>query len=82
MDFRLKPIRYLAGRDDFLAPLGQSYNRLLITLMRAMGMSPSEYINEGDGGGFGEFMKVIQYIDDAYTQNISERNTPLPIVFG
>jgi hypothetical protein len=82
MDFRLKPIRYLAGRSDFLAPLGQSYNRLLITLMRAMGMQPSEYLNEGDGGGFGEFKKDINYITNEYTQFISQRNNPLPIVFG
>jgi hypothetical protein len=82
MDFRLKPLQYIAGRTDFLTPLGQAYNRLLVTMMRAMGMQESEYIGEGDGGGFGEFSKNVQYIDTQYTQFISQRNTPLPIVFG
>jgi hypothetical protein len=82
MDFRLKPISYLAGRSDFNAPLGQPYNRLLITMMRAMGMQPSEYMNEGDGGGFGEFKTNIEYISDQYTRYQSLRNDPLPIIFG
>jgi hypothetical protein len=82
MDFRLKPIQYIANRADFLTPLGQAYNRLLVTLMRAMGMQESEYMKEGDGGGFGEFAQSVPYIDKQYTQHIAERNTPLPIVFG
>lgn len=81
MDFRLKPLQYLAGRSDFHTPIGQSYNRLLITLMRAMGLQASEYINEGDGGGFGEFKKSITYLTDQYTRYISQRNDPLPIIF-
>ncbi len=82
MDFRLRPhFQYLAGRSDF-APLGQSYNRLLITIMQAMGMQPSEYLKEGDGGGFGQFKTDIQYLTNQYTQYFGQRNDPLPIVFG
>jgi hypothetical protein len=82
MDFRLKPIQYVANRADFLTPIGQSYNRLLVTLMRAMGLQESEYINEGDGGGFGQFSQNVPYIGNQYTQFMAQRNTPLPIVFG
>ena len=81
MDFRLKPLQYIANRTDFQTPLGQAYNRLLITMMRAMGMQESEYKNEGDGGGFGEFAKSTPYLTTQYTQFISQRNMPLPIVY-
>lgn len=80
MDFRLKPIQFIAGRSDFLTPLGQAYNRLLVTIMRAMGMQDSEFVNEGDGGGFGEFRKNGEYLTNQYTQFIGQRNTSLPIV--
>lgn len=82
MDFRLKPLQYIANRTDFGTPLGQAYNRLLVTLMRSMGMAESEYRNEGDGGGFGELAKSVPYIDTQYSQFASQRNTPLPKVFG
>jgi hypothetical protein len=81
LDMRQRPYVYNANRTDFPA-MGQPYNRLLITMMRAMGMQPSEYMAEGDGGGFGEFTDSDPYIMGKYAQFRNQRNDVMPIIYS
>jgi hypothetical protein len=84
MDYRLKPLQYYAGRNDIFPAFGnQTYNQLLITIMRGMGLQPADYMSYGDGKGFGTFdtsPAILQYLNGEYTGVEAKRNTTLPFI--
>lgn len=82
MDYRLKPLKYLAGREDIHTAFGnQTYNQLLITIMRGMGLQPSDYLQYGDGKGFGSFdLSTIDFYNNEYAGVEVKRNNTLPFI--
>ena len=63
-------------------------NQLGVTVMKAMGLSESEYSSYGDGGGFGQFNpsftqygNINQRREKQYGPYKPERNKPLPFLW-
>ncbi|MGE0528764.1 MAG: DUF1552 domain-containing protein [Bdellovibrionales bacterium] len=81
MDYRIKPLTYYAGRSDIFPGMGsRTYNSLLITIMRALGLPDSEFMQYGDGGGYGTYsLAKLAYHRGQYTPFQSLRNATLPI---
>lgn len=76
MDYRQRPFyRHPDGQD-----IGRSYSQLLITYMHALGLQPSEYLQYGDGGGFGTFKKDVAYSNNRYVPYEKFRNDILPFI--
>lgn len=75
LDMRQRPFIYTANRKDY-PPKGHSITQFHITLMRAMGLNPSEYMPHGDGGGFGDAIS-----SGLYTSVGGLRNDTLPLLF-
>lgn len=79
VDFRQKPLKEFA----YYYP-GRPYKQLLQSMMLAMGVPKSEYIQFGDGSGFGEFKPGInqfgQVSADIFKAYQNEHNDPLPFV--
>ncbi|MFT5358566.1 MAG: hypothetical protein ACI9KE_005805 [Polyangiales bacterium] len=75
-DFRARPRRLWAGRNDF-PPLGRPYNQLLISLLSAMGLARSSWQNQGPGfGDYGAFEN--SYTGGAYDDFRGREADPLP----
>jgi hypothetical protein len=79
MDYRQRPLTYIAGRTDFPA-MGRSYSQLLITFMKALGLQPNEYLPYGDGGGFGTYNNNPTYSEGRYLPYEKFRNDTLPFI--
>lgn len=75
IDYRQKPFRHIAGRGDF-PWCGRPYNQLLITLMQAMGLTDSEWEQEGQPG-FGDYTPG-SYGETMWTQYLTNRRARLP----
>jgi len=73
-----RPIRF--RQHDGSVIEGVQFNRLLVTIMQAMGLSPSEYEREA-GRGFGEYRPVGK--GDGFARDYDESNVgdPLPDLF-
>ncbi len=79
IDYRKRPFFRIASRGDFPA-IGRSYTQFLITVMRSMGLQPSEYNSYGDGGGFGIFSSNVTYSNGSYEVYRASRNQTLPFI--
>jgi hypothetical protein len=76
VDYRQRPFfRHPDGQE-----IGRSYTQLLITIMRSLGMEPSEYLTSGDGGGFGSFKVNPLYTEGRYAPYEKFRNDTLPYI--
>lgn len=73
-----RPIRF--RQHDGSVIEGVQFNRLLVTIMQAMGLSPDEYERE-PGRGFGEYRPVGK--GDGFARDYDETNVgePLPDLF-
>ncbi|MGE0527989.1 MAG: DUF1552 domain-containing protein, partial [Bdellovibrionales bacterium] len=80
IDYRVRPLVHAFNRTDLPAVGSRTYASLLITIMRALGLQPSEYLSYGDGGGFGTYGSY--YTDPKlYAPFKALRNDPLPVIF-
>jgi hypothetical protein len=81
-DFRQRPLQQWLGTK--YNP-GRPYKQLLQTVMAAMGVPKTEYIQFGDGQGFGEFNPDINQFGHSatgvYSAYQNEHNNPLPYVY-
>ncbi len=63
---------------------GRPYKQVLQTIMRSMGVTKAEYIQHGDGNGFGDFMEGINQFGkvypNAFTPYKDEHNEILPFI--
>lgn len=79
VDYRQKPLKEFA----YYYP-GRPYKQLLQSMMLAMGVTKSEYMQFGDGNGFGEFKAGINQFGQVSTTMFKayepEHNDPLPFV--
>ncbi len=76
MDYRQRPFfRHPDGQN-----IGRSYTQLLVTFMRALGLPPTDYLQYGDGGGFGSFNKNVSYTNGRYIPYEASRNDVLPFI--
>jgi hypothetical protein len=77
IDFTINPYQYFQG-NTANAPIGMPHAGLLVSIMRGLGMQPSEYLYQGDQGGLGQ-------IDEAFVvderRRSSFRNNPLPFLY-
>jgi hypothetical protein len=83
IDYRHRP--FLSAKNNSAhRHVGHPYKQLLISIMRAAGLQRSQYINIGDGNGFGEFVPTLNGADgaarNAFTSYQSTHNDPLPYV--
>lgn len=69
-----RPVRF--SQHDGAVIEGVQYNRLLVTIMQAMGLSPSEYETEA-GRGFGEYRTVEK--GDGFARDYDESTVALPL---
>lgn len=83
IDYRQRPF-LTAKNKSAHRHLGYPYKQLLISIMRAAGLQRSQYINIGDGNGFGEFTPNLLKSDAAartyYSRFNNTHNDPLPFV--
>lgn len=77
LDYRQRPLHKPKGFH-----YGRPYKQLLQSVMRAMGVPTSEYVQYGDGNGFGEFKEWVNQFGhnppDAFSRYKNEHNEPLP----
>jgi hypothetical protein len=63
---------------------GRPYKQLLQSIMQSMGVTKAEYMQYGDGNGFGEFKEGINQFQkirpDAFTAYRNEHNDLLPFI--
>ena len=76
VDYRQRPFY----REPNGQNLGRSYTQLLVTIMKALGLQPNEYLQYGDGGGFGSFNRDAAYSNKLYYPYEKFRNDPLPFI--
>ncbi|MFK7927933.1 MAG: DUF1552 domain-containing protein [Myxococcota bacterium] len=69
-----RPVRF--SQHDGAVIEGVQYNRLLVTIMQAMGLTPEEYETEG-GRGFGEYRTVEK--GDGFARDYDESTVALPL---
>lgn len=83
IDYRIRPFLTTKNHSPH-RHLGHPYKQLLISIMRAAGLQQSQYINIGDGNGFGEFVPQLQKADLAatnyWTKFSNTHNNKLPYV--
>lgn len=64
---------------------GRPYKQLLQSIMASIGVPKAEYMQYGDGNGFGQFREDInqdgKYRPDAFSHYKHEHNDPLPFLF-
>jgi hypothetical protein len=75
VDYRKRPFD---PHPDQPSGMGRSYTQLLITFMQSLGLQPSEYLQYGDGGGFGSFNRNAGYSNGHYIPYEQFRNDRLP----
>lgn len=84
MDYRTRPFLRYKNNAGSLHNYGRPYKQLLISIMRAAGLSKNQYINFGDGNGFGEWDTYYKDersgMQNYYTRYNSEHNDPLPFL--
>lgn len=77
LDYRKRP--FVPNVND-PSGMGRSYTQFLITIMRSMGLQPDDYLQYGDGGGFGSYDKDVRYSNGHYVPYEKFRNDVLPFV--
>jgi hypothetical protein len=77
IDFTVNPHEYFQG-NQANDPIGLPYAGLLVTIMRALGMQSSEYLNQGDQAGFGQIDEEF-VVDER--RRTTWRNNPLPFLY-
>lgn len=60
--------------------IGRPYKQLLQSIMYSMGVPKTEYMQYGDGNGFGEFKVGVSGDANAYAAYINEHNDVLPFI--
>lgn len=79
VDYRQKPLKEFV----YYYP-GRPYKQLLQSMMLAMGVPKSEYMQYGDGSGFGQFVVGVNQFGhvkaDMFKAYEAEHNDPLPFV--
>jgi hypothetical protein len=78
VDYRKRPFD---PHPDQPTGMGRSYSQLLITFMQSLGLQPSEYLQYGDGNGFGSYNRNAAYSNGHYLAYEKFRNDILPF-FG
>lgn len=79
MDYRQRPLTKWVGHYP-----GRPYKQLLQSIMLSMGVPQSEYMQFGDGNGFGEFKSAINQFGkkgEVFLRYASEHNNPLPFFY-
>jgi hypothetical protein len=79
IDCRQRPVRLLWGNYP-----GRPYKQFLQAVMATMGVPKSEYMQFGDGNGFGEFKAVVNQFgknQDVFGRYAAVHNDPLPFFF-
>lgn len=78
IDYRQKPLRELKGYY-----LGRPYKQVLQSIMSGMGVPKAEYMQFGDGNGFGEFdNRINQFgvvLEKAFEPYKNDHNNELPM---
>jgi Protein of unknown function (DUF1552) len=83
VDYRQRDLKYYAGRSDIFPGFGsETYNQLMNTFFRGFGLSPTDYEQYGDGGGFGSFdtNSVMEYLRGEYDSLRAKRKNTLPFI--
>ncbi|MEZ4256098.1 MAG: DUF1552 domain-containing protein [Polyangiales bacterium] len=79
VDYRQGPLASSTKKE-----LGRPYKQLLQSIMLSMGVPKSEYMNYGDGKGFGEFVQGIDQfgyvVGDAFAPYAGTHNDALPFL--
>lgn len=86
LDFRprpLTPVEFNVSAGTFQQHLGRPLNSLLVTLMQAMGLSPSDYQKLGKVG-FGEYDRIRTEHAQHYApfKTDAAKNQPLPFLYS
>lgn len=81
-DFRARPFITYRNNGGEQHMYGRPYKQLLISVMRAAGLSSNQYMSFGDGNGFGEwqpfYSKERPALQRYYERFNNEHNDPLP----
>ncbi len=81
MDYRQRPLKMISETYTPYYP-GRPYKQILQTIMSAMGVPKSEYIQFGDGNGFGEFNPDSNKQAGMFADYANEHNEPLPFIYN
>ncbi len=79
IDCRQKPLQLKKGYYP-----GRPYKQFLQAVMASMGVPKSEYMQFGDGQGFGEFKDTVNqfgFQETLFDQYANEHNDPLPFFY-
>jgi hypothetical protein len=80
LDYRQRPFKSILDQTE-IPSVGRPYTNFLISVMRALGLQPEEFMGYGDGGGFGQFIPDPVYGRGEYDKFRSERNNTLPFFY-
>ncbi|MEO0335198.1 MAG: DUF1552 domain-containing protein [Pseudomonadota bacterium] len=84
VDYRARPFVRYKNIATVQHMYGRPYKQLLISIMRSAGLSRNQYINFGDGNGFGEWKTYYSEERSGnrnyYDRFNSEHNEPLPFL--